>query len=277
MRGADELLEQLDLVRQGDETWRGSTPSGSGRPNLYGGMVAAQAMRAGNLSAGLGRRPHSIHAYFLSSGRFGEPLCFTVSPVRDGRSFSVRHVEVSQSSRRVMTMIASFQTPEVGDHYELVGADAPEPPEESISQSTGWETGTGGDGPFELVEGRVGPDRRGSLYWSVARYWAKARSPLPEDPGLHACALVAMGDLRSGHAPTIAMASHTPIRMTSLDYSVWFRTAALADRWMLFDIRAGGNGGGRGLTHGLVHAASGQVGSFAMEMLLREERLGATS
>lgn len=273
MENSNGLLDQLDLIKRGQQTWLGATPGGTGgRANLFGGLVAAQALRAGHLSAGLDRQPHSVHAYFLTSGRFDESLRSDVLVVRDGRSFSVRHIEVSQSSGPILTMIASFQVPESGDDYRVDGPDAAEPPEGAPRQGTGRETGMSGDGPFELVEADPGPDRRGSLDWSAMRYWARSRDPLPEDPGVHACALLAMGDLRTGSPPRVAMASQSPIRMTSLDYSMWFRTAAVADRWMLFDLRPGGNGGARGLTHGLVHADHGQVASFAMEMLLRQVR-----
>lgn len=271
MDNADGLLDQLDLVKHGEQSWLGVTPSASGsRPNLFGGLVAAQALRAGHLSAGLGRQPHSVHAYFLSSGRFDEPLRSDVLVVRDGRSFSVRHIEVSQSGVPILTMIASFQSPESGDEYQVDGPGSVEPPDEVPRQGTGHETGMPGDGPFEMVEADPGPNRRGSLDWSAMRYWARARNRLPEDPGVHACALLAMGDLRTGSPPRVAMTSQSPIQMTSLDYSMWFRGVAVADRWMLFDLHPGGNGGARGLTYGLVHAAQGQVASFAMEMLLRQ-------
>jgi acyl-CoA thioesterase II len=267
---ANGLLEQLDLIKRSHQSWLGATPDGSGsRPNLFGGLVAAQALRAGHMSAGLDRQPHSVHAYFLSSGHFDEPLRFDVLAVRDGRSFSVRHIEVSQSGVPILTMIASFQIPESGDDYQVDGPGSLEPPKGAPCQSTGGETGTPGDGPFEMVETDPGPSRRGSLDWSAMRYWARVRDPLPDDPGIHACALLAMGDLRTGSPPRVAMASQSAIRMTSLDYSMWFRSVAVADRWMRFDLRPGGNGGGRGLTHGLVHAEHGQVASFAMEMLLR--------
>ena len=189
--------------------------------------------------------------------------------VRDGRSFSVRHIEVSQAGVPILTMIASFQVPEAGDDYKVDGPGSVEPPDGAPRQGTGGETGTPGDGPFEMVEADPGPSRRGSLDWSAMRYWARVRERLPEDPGLHACALLAMGDLRTGSPPRVAMASQSAIRMTSLDYSMWFRSASVADRWMLFDLRPGGNGGARGLTHGVVYTEGGQVASFAMEMLLR--------
>ena len=51
MDSANGLLEQLDLVKRGGQSWLGATPDGlGGRSNLFGGLVAAQALRAGHLT-----------------------------------------------------------------------------------------------------------------------------------------------------------------------------------------------------------------------------------
>ncbi len=272
MDSSDDFLEILDLSDQGEDVWLGRTPTGSDRPNLFGGLVAAQALRAAHLTVDHGRHPHSIHAYFLSAGRFGQDIRLRVHHVRDGRSFSVRSVEVSQSGVPVLVMTSSFQCREVGDEYRLDRSGDPEPPDRLPRSGTAKETGTSGDGPFEMVEDNPPGTRRGSLEWTALRYWARTRTRIPEDPGLHACALVAMGDLRTGSPPRIAMTTGEPSRMTSLDYSMWFVGPSVADDWMMFDLRPGGNGGGRGLTVGVVQGRQGQMATMAMELLFRLAR-----
>ena len=81
-----------------------------------------------------------------------------------------------------------------------------------------------------------------------------------------------MGDLRTGTPPQLARAADGPVRMTTLDYSVWLHRPTQADDWVLFDLRPAGNGGARGLTYGVVFdREQRQVASLAMELLLRDQ------
>ncbi len=270
MHNGNTFLGQLDLIKQDCERWLGPTPSNrSGRSSLFGGLVAAQALRAGHLSAGLDRQPHSAHAYFLAPGQFDEPIQCDVLVVRNGRSHSVRHIHVSQSKVPILTMLASYQVPQEGHDYQIRQFNPVSPLREMERLDSGSVTGMTDPGPFELVDADPGPDQPGALEWSAMRYWARTRESLPRDPGVHACAVLAMGDLRTGSPPRAALAAARHVRMASLDYSMWFRSAVVADRWMLFDLRPGGNGGGRGLTQGIVHAENGQVASFATELKFR--------
>jgi acyl-CoA thioesterase-2 len=269
----DDLQDLLDLHQDGPGTWVAATPTGSPRRrHLFGGLVAGQALRAGHLSAGLDRLPHSMHAYFLREGRFGEPMRCEVDASRDGRSFAARRIEVHQSEGVILTMLASFQRPEDGDDYELASARLSTPGPETVTLPTGGETGTSGDGPFQLVEAEPGAPREGSLDWSTTRYWCRARERLPDDLGLHASTLVAMGDLQTVFPllATLGTNDFGDHAIASLDYAVWFHRPARADEWLLYDLRPSGNAGARGLTYAVVHDAAGRhVASFAMELLLR--------
>ena len=62
------LLELLDLVPTGADRWSAPTPA-EGRPTLFGGQVAAQALRAASFTVPSDRPPHSLHAYFIRPGR----------------------------------------------------------------------------------------------------------------------------------------------------------------------------------------------------------------
>src|ERR1700691_6435597 len=59
-----------------------------GPSGLYGGQVAAQALRAAALTVAPERHPHSLHGYFLSRGDASRPGLLTVQADRDGRSYS---------------------------------------------------------------------------------------------------------------------------------------------------------------------------------------------
>ncbi len=270
-----EFEDLLKLTSIEGGVWTAPTPAGSARGNLYGGIVAAQALVAGHAGVDGDRQPSSMHAYFLRSGTFDEPVELQVHRIRDGRSFSSRRIEVVQSGGPILTMLATFQVPEEGDSYQIEAPALDPPSDATPALPTGHETGMEGEGPFEVVEVEPGPRREGSREWAPVRLWCRSRGRLGSDPVIHAGAMVAMGDLRTGNPLLMARADDGEVQMTSLDYSVWFHRPVRADEWLLFDIRAGGNGGARGLSHGVVHDSEGvHVASFAMELLLRTRRTG---
>src|SRR5471030_975426 len=88
------LVELLDLELLDRDLYRAINELGSAdRPQLYGGQVAAQALRAAGATVPEGRMPHSLHGYFLRRGRANWPVILKVGRARDGHSFSARHVE----------------------------------------------------------------------------------------------------------------------------------------------------------------------------------------
>src|SRR5436190_18352591 len=73
------------------------------RRSLYGGQVAAQALRAAGLTVDSDRYPHSLHGYFLRPGRPDLPVILHVDRDRDGRSFSARHVRAVQDGQVIFS------------------------------------------------------------------------------------------------------------------------------------------------------------------------------
>ena len=88
-------------------------------PHLYGGQVAAQALRAAANTVPEGRFPHSIHGYFLRGGRPDRPTIMAVDRDRDGASFSARHVNALQEGEVIFSALASFHVDEDGVDYQL--------------------------------------------------------------------------------------------------------------------------------------------------------------
>lgn len=76
--------------------------------SVFGGQLVAQALAASDLTVS-DRTIHSLHSYFLRSGRVEAPLDFTVERVRDGRSLSVRRVIVSQDAQPIFSMDCSYR------------------------------------------------------------------------------------------------------------------------------------------------------------------------
>ena len=172
------LLELLDLARRGPDRFVATTP-GEAAPRLFGGQVASQSLRAATLTVDAGRRPHSLHAYFIRPGRPGVPLDLEVDRTRDGRSFTTRRVTAAQAGEPIFVLAASFHIEEEGDDWQLPGPVDIAPPESLSTPALpmpmrAWT-------PFEIRP--AGGD--GSDPFPVHHpLWMRTRQRLPEDPGL---------------------------------------------------------------------------------------------
>src|SRR5215510_14053773 len=96
----DGLVALLELDDIGDDRFgEGNHDRGFG-PRVFCGQVAAQALRAAQLTVPADgpdpHRTHSIHASFLLAGQPGAPIVYEVDRLRDGRSFTTRRVEAHQ-------------------------------------------------------------------------------------------------------------------------------------------------------------------------------------
>jgi acyl-CoA thioesterase II len=255
----------LQLTPDGVDRYLAPTlDEGPGR--LFGGQVAGQALLAACATVDPDRPPHSMHAYFLRGGRAGEPLELVVERTRDGRSFTTRRVTAHQHGRAVFTLLASFHADEVGEDWQVPApAGVPSPEQLGPPMPTPisfWE-------PFDICPA-AGPGEDGfPLRHPV---WVRVRYRLPDDPVLHACALVWLTDIGtapSSRAPGTQAARH-PFVGASLDHAVWFHRAARADGWLLFGVEPERNGGGRGLVRGALHTPDGvRVASVVQEALVR--------
>jgi acyl-CoA thioesterase II len=103
------IAETIEFVRvrPEGEGWVGDAPSWFGE-RLFGGFVLAQCVNAATRTAADGRRIHSIHGYFLRPVMAGQPLSYRATPIRDGRSFAIRHLEATQAGAPVFSMMCSF-------------------------------------------------------------------------------------------------------------------------------------------------------------------------
>ena len=259
------LLRLLTLDPVGEDRFLAATPS-DGPSRLFGGQVAAQALRAATLTVDAGRPPHSMHAYFVRPGRPGTPLELNVERVRDGRSFTTRQVTASQQGEAIFVLSASFHAGEPGDDWQLPGpVDVPDPdPEPDPTSPMGqFETMS----PLDVRPVNRGVGFRGPIH----PFWVRTRGPLADDPALHACVIAFLSDM--GMVASVRATASTPAeRFTgaSLDHALWFHRPARADDWLLYDVHPVSNFGSRGLAHGTFHTRDGTlVASVAQEALIR--------
>lgn len=249
------LLEMLELETIDTDVFRANFVFPDRYP-LYGGQVAAQALRAAGITAE-GRLPHSLHGYFLRPGDASRPMLLKVHRDRDGRSFSARRVVAIQEGKVIFNMSASFSTQAGGEDQQIVQL-----PEVSRADDNQIYTIP----RLFSFEGRKAEQALPGLEYPI-RFWARCTAPLGSDPLLNACALTYLSDISSGTA-----AFNTPTRATSssLDHAIWFHRPISATDWLLTDLVPHTLAAGRGwYTGSIFHSDGTLIASLTQEALFR--------
>src|SRR5436309_15521028 len=114
----ERLLWLLDLERLDRDLFRGRSPAHRHNGRLFGGRVAAHALRAATLTVDADHHPHSLHGYFLRPGKDDAPTILRVDRIRDGRSFTTRTVVALQDGEAIFSLTASFHKDEPGRQYQ---------------------------------------------------------------------------------------------------------------------------------------------------------------
>ena len=263
-----ELLNLLELEILDVDLFRAPSPTGrEALGRLFGGQVAAQALRAAMLTVDEDRVPHSMHGYFLRPGRRDIPTIVHVDRDRDGQSVSSRRVTATQTGHVIFSMSASFQVADSGPELQPALPDGiPLPDDAGESQLLA---------PFPSFEIRpVSPQHPPVLLPDA--YWARATVPLPDDPLIHACMLAYLTDMGVGRGVLATELADT--QQPSIDHAVWFHRPVRLDEWTLFAMRPLSAQGGRLLYTGVVHGADGTLAAtMIQECLVRpSRRAGAT-
>jgi len=100
------LVNLLELERLENDLFRGASRD-IGAPQVFGGQVLGQALRAAYATVGEERVVHSLHAYFLQRGDFNAPIVYFVDRSRDGHSFSSRRVTAIQHGAQIFHLAAT--------------------------------------------------------------------------------------------------------------------------------------------------------------------------
>ncbi len=255
----DETIRCISVRPEGD-AWVGESPGWFG-PLQFGGFVVGQAVHDATRSAPEGQRIHSLHGYFLRPMRAGLPSRYEIEPVRDGRSFATRRLLTIQEDKPVFTMHCSFTADTDGYEYgRPLSAEIPAP--ESLERELG-------PGPWEAAYlGPTEPDVDG-VRASTNRQWARIAKRLPDDPHLHDALVAFLTDMTGPGARPLLL-THDISGIISLDHAVWFHRRVRADEWLFYDVASVVNTGGRGLLHGSIYGADGDLAvSVSQETLLR--------
>jgi acyl-CoA thioesterase-2 len=263
------LLALLELERIDRDLFRAwNPPQPGGRQHaLFGGQVAAHALRAATLTVDADHHPHSLHGYFLRPGKDDAPTILRVDRIRDGRSFTTRTVVAMQDGEAIFSLTASFHKDEPGRQFQSSIDESVPTPDELVAAGVSTNDWWGVESPFERIEipaEHLGGDPRRAM-------WVRTRGQLPDDRSLHACVLTFISDMGVVGAIRAALGRVDQHGMgASLDHSLWFHREARADEWLLFDVRSQSNAGARGLGTGSMHTLSGvHAVSIAQEALVR--------
>jgi len=277
----DELLHCLDLEAIDLDIFRGHNEREHG-PRLFGGQVAAQALVAAGRTVE-GQAPHSLHAYFLRPGDPTTPVIYRVDRIRDGRSFSTRHVVAIQRGKAIFNVSVSFHVEEMGYEHQIEMPEAPPP--ESLPSWTEMVT--------KMLD-RLTPEVRswaprprpidmrfvhlptffgGEARRGTSLVWLRVARPLPDDPFLHQCLLTYASDislLDNIVKPHGRSGPLGPLMTASLDHALWFHRQLRVDDWLLYVQDSPAAWGARGFARGTLFTRKGElVASVAQEGLMR--------
>jgi acyl-CoA thioesterase-2 len=266
-----DLLRALDLQRLDPDRFSGRTEGVSGGSRLFGGLIAAQSLRAAQHTVRPELAVHSLHCYFLREGRTGEPVDLQVDRIRSGRSFDTRQVIARQEDVPIFTVTASFQKFEQGPDWGRPTAPGVPDPDRARHHPTPWDDYVT-RAAFDVVElsplaEPATPDDPGR------RAWVRTAAPVPDDPALHACLLAYVSDFATAYAALRVVGSDIGSMVATLDHSIWFHRPGRIDDWVYFDVQARNNSGNRGLVSGTVHSHDGaHLASLMQEALIRPRR-----
>ncbi|MET0147259.1 MAG: acyl-CoA thioesterase domain-containing protein [Ilumatobacteraceae bacterium] len=259
---AGDLLAFLDLEQIDRDIFRGSPGVWpDDRDTIFGGHVAAQALRAAAHTVPEGRLPHSLHGYYLRRGDRRAPVVYMVDRDRDGRSFSARRVAAVQGGEVIWEMACSFDEPVDGPAYAPERRPGFASPDESPRYEHEW---------CPLVDIRVPPPPDGTPVkaGAIDRCWTRVVVPVPDHPVLQACLLAFTSDIPAGFG-SLAIEGIPP-HGPSIDHSVWFHGRPKTDEWVLYDCTPMKITGHRGLYQGAAYDEAGNLlAMLAQEMLLR--------
>ena len=276
-KALQQMLRQMEVRPTDYDRFRGDVDQQEGR--LFGGLVLAQTVMAAGHTTDRGTI-HSLHAYFLRAGKPIEPIDYMVERIREGRNFLTRRVTAIQGGHTIFEASVSFTAPEEGISHQVPMPDAPAPE----GQKSWWEAlqlppqpeasrrRPRWNNPIDIRTGSVDAQHTGPDGLPRRAVWAKPSSVLPEDPLIHAAAMVYTSD--SGMVATVAHAYGLWMpggATASLDHAMWWHRPPRFDDWILYVTNSPAAHSARALTWGHMYGRDGTlVASVAQEGLYRK-------
>lgn len=283
--GLGRLLDVRQIGENHYQGRRNGTPTGTGR--VFGGQVIAQALMAATKTVASDRFVHSLHAYFLRAGDESQSIHFKVERDTDGRSFSNRRIVATQNDRPILTMIASFNVPEVGLSHQIKMPDVPMPEdvEEEHVQMERAVAAMPGKLPKQLqrLSRRMRPFETRPVTFhplvdqpkpAFQQTWFRIKEPLGDDQSMHRTVLAFMSDMRllgTSLLPHGKSVFTHKMQWGSLDHAVWIHEDINVNDWLFYSTESPRSHGARGMNRGSIFTRDGRlVATTNQESLMRE-------
>lgn len=281
----DQLVGMLGLERIEKNLFRGQSQD-LGWGQVFGGQVLGQALSAAAQTVESDRVVHSLHGYFLLTGKVDRPIVYDVDRIRDGASFTTRRVVAIQDGQAIFSMSASFQVTEDGfDHQSPMpmfpGPDGlpsqvelarklsdriPSPLREQFTADSPIEIRP--LDPIDYLNPRPRPPHSAS--------WIRAAGRLPDDPAVHRYLLAYASDfnfLSASMFPHGVTWLSPGMKVASLDHAMWFYRPFRFEDWLLQVVESPSASGARGLVRAHFYTRDGVlVASTAQEGLIRQRK-----
>jgi acyl-CoA thioesterase II len=243
--------------------------------HIVGGHIAGQALMAASLTAP-GRKPHSVHVYYIRAGDAREPVEFDVDVARDGGALSTRQITARQDGQILLEALASFTAPIDSLDYHLrmpdvVGPDELAPIQEQLAA---YADELGGhwvrpqpfdlryvDTPPRLALDLPEPPERMRMWW-------RPNGSVPADEVLHDCLLTYLSGTTMVEV-ALASRRETPVSTFNalIDHALWFHRPVDLSDWVLSDQVSPSGIAGRGLSTSTMYNRAGDLVCIATQEL----------
>lgn len=265
----EELLGTLDLVPVDDDTFTGSHPS-KNPIRTFGGQMMSQAFVAASRTVSSKLPPSALSMHFIAGGDPAQDLEFHVVRLRDERRFANRRVDVMQNGLLLGSALVSHLAGGRGLEHGITAPVVPDPvtlPKIDDVLRGYEEVVPHFVNALRPIEWRYTNDpawvmRDKGERLEHNRVWLKAEGPMPDDPVLHAAALVYSSDttVLDSIITTHGLSwGFDRIFAVTMNHSVWFHRPVRFDEWVLYSTSSPVAAESRGLGSGHFFDRSGQV------------------
>jgi len=264
----EELLAILDLNQLDDDTFIGSHPSRN-PIRTFGGQMMAQSFVAGSRTVSEKLPPSAISAHFIAGGDPQKDLEFHVVRLRDERRFANRRVDVMQDGQLLTSAMISYLSGGRGIEHAIEPPELPDP--ESVPPVDELLRGYEDVVPHFVkalrpIDWRYTNDptwvmRDKGERLTYNRVWMKAEGTMPDDPVLHAAALVYSSDttVLDSIITTHGLSwGFDRIFAVTMNHSVWLHRPVRFDEWVLYSTSSPVAADSRGLGTGHFFDRSGR-------------------
>lgn len=257
---------------------------------VYGGQVIAQSIMAGALTVNSSRLPHSVHGYFIAPGDIHQDVLFDTEILRDGRSFSARRINATQSRGAILTAIASYQEDGQNgvDFHDSMPIDVPEPKSLAsasdlmapYADKSDFASYYVDDSPFDIRyvnpsvmfaadEESAARDSGKQMVWMRA----KTDATTPRLTQLQHRAILAVGCDQIMMEPVLRRSGLNfmarGIAFATIDHSMWWYENLDVTQWHLYVQDSPVAGHGRGLCEAKVYQDGKLVAAMTQEAMIR--------